>query len=426
MEVKSMKCLKILISAYACEPGRGSEPGVGWNLVRQVCQYHDVWVLTSNCHRQSIEAELAQNPLPNIHFVYLDPNNWNLDWSQEGKKTQWGVHIHYYLWQIWGYFVAKKLHREINFDLAHHVTYVQYARPSFISLLSIPFIWGPIGGGESAPKPFWKDFSSRGKIYEIIRNFTRWLGEQDPFVRLTARRSILAWATTKDTANQLCPMGAKNIQVYSQLGLPQDEINSLAQNRIIDDSVIRFVSIGRLLHWKGFHLGLAAFAQANIPNAEYWIVGEGPERKGLEKLSKSLGIDQKVKFCGGLPRTETLVKLASCHVLVHPSLHESGGGVCLEAMAAGRPVICLDLGGPGVQITQETGLKIPAQKPEQVVSDLALAMKLLAEDPELRSRMGQAGQQRVRENFTWESKGYFLARTYQDIFEKNTKELFSA
>ncbi|WP_318780277.1 hypothetical protein [Atlanticothrix silvestris] len=44
--------MRILISAYACEPGQGSEPGVGWNVVREVSKYHHVWVLTSNCHRQ--------------------------------------------------------------------------------------------------------------------------------------------------------------------------------------------------------------------------------------------------------------------------------------------------------------------------------------------------------------------------------------
>lgn len=175
-----MKRLKILVSAYACEPGRGSEPGVGWNLVRQVSQYHQVWVLTSNCHRSGIEAELARNPLPNLHFVYFDPFGWTLDWGDEGKKVQWGVQFHYYLWQIWAYFVARKLHQEIKFDLAHHATYVQYARPSFISLLPIPFIWGPVGGGESAPKPFWKDFSLRGKRYEALRNLARGIGELDP------------------------------------------------------------------------------------------------------------------------------------------------------------------------------------------------------------------------------------------------------
>jgi glycosyltransferase involved in cell wall biosynthesis len=84
-------------------------------------------------------------------------------------------------------------------------------------------------------------------------------------------------------------------------------------------------------------------------------------------------------------------------------------------MAAGLPVICLDLGGPAVQVTQETGFKIKAHNPTQAVRDLALAMNCLAKNLELRSRMGRAGEHRVRENFVWESKGQLLARIYQGV-----------
>jgi hypothetical protein len=64
--------MKILLSAYACEAGRGSEPGVGWNTALEIAKYHEVWVLTRpDDGRPAIEAELAQNPNPNLHFVYF-------------------------------------------------------------------------------------------------------------------------------------------------------------------------------------------------------------------------------------------------------------------------------------------------------------------------------------------------------------------
>jgi len=137
---------------------------------------------------------------------------------------------------------------------------------------------------------------------------------------------------------------------------------------------MRFISMGRLLHWKGFHLGLQSFAKANLPDAEYWILGIGPEQARLKRLAEQLKIAHQVKFWDRLPREESLQKLAQSHVLVHPSLHDSGGWVCIEAMATGRPVICLNLGGPGVQVTDETGIKVLAQTPEQAVQDLAQAM----------------------------------------------------
>ncbi len=406
---------KILVSAYSCEPGRGSEPGVGWNVVRELAKYHEVWVLTRPDESGAvIEAELSQNPVPNLHFVYFTLPVWASGW-------RWGstgaMQLHYYFWQIHAYFVGRRLHREIGFDLVHHVTFVKYSSPSFLSLLPVPFIWGPVGGGESSPKAFWQDFSIRGKIYETVRDLARWIGEQDPFVRLTAQQSVLTQATTEDTAKRLHKIGARNVQMSSQIGLSEEEIAHLAKHAMPDTCPVRFISIGRLLHWKGFHLGLRAFAQADLPsNAEYWLLGDGPEQSRLQALAEELGIASRVKFWSELPRDEALHKLGECVALVHPSLHDSGALVCLEAMAAGRPVICLDLGGPRVQVTPETGFKIPAHTPAQVVHDLAEAMAYLVKDSDLQKRMGRAGQKRVSEVYSWESKGQSLVQLYEEIF----------
>lgn len=388
----------------------GSEPGVGWNTVQDLVKHHKVWVITREDNRPTIEGELAKKPIPGLQFVYCD-----LPLSGLWKQGLQGVHLHYYLWQITAYFVARKLHRELNFDLVHHITYVRYSSPSFLSLLPIPFIWGPVGGGESAPKAFWQDFSLRGRVYEIVRKLAHRLGERDPFARLTARRSVLVRATTEDTAERLRQMGAKNVQVFSESGLSQQEISHLAEFAMPDNSTVRFISMARLLHWKGLHLGLRAFAEANLPNAEYWILGEGPERASLQKLAEQLGIAEQVKLWGRLPREETLQKLSQCHVLLHPSLHDSGGWVCLEAMAAGRPVVCLDLGGPSTQVTEDTGFKVPAHTPEQATHDLAEAMTRLAKDSQLRVNMGQAGQKWVRETYSWEIKGQRLAELYEQL-----------
>ena len=405
--------MKVLLSAYACEPGRGTELGVGWNTVREVARYHEVWVLTRpDDGREAIEAELARNPVPNLHFIYCTLPILGGAW----KWGQGAIQVHYYLWQIQAYFVARKLHREIDFDLSHHVTFVKYSTPSFLSLLPIPFIFGPVGGGESAPKSFSQNFSGRGKIYEFLRRLSRWVGERDPFTRMTVRRSILNWATTADTAERLMQMGASRVEVLSQVGLLPEEVINLGEFSLPDSLPLRFISVGRFLHWKGFHLGLQAFAQANLPKeAEYWLIGKGPEHQRLQQLVTDLNIDSQVKFLDEMPRDELLEKLGSCLALVHPSLHESGGFVCLEAMAAGRPVICLDLGGPAVQVTETTGFKIPALHPEQAITAIAHAMVCLAHDSELRLRMGLAGRQRVNQCFNWETKGKFLADVYQKI-----------
>jgi len=405
--------MKILLSAYSCEPDKGSERGVGWHVAKEVAKYHEVWVLTRpDESKGAIEAELEKNPNANLHFVYFTLPFWkdSLRFGQSGA-----MQLHYYLWQIQAYFVGRQLNRDIGFDVSHHITFVRYSSPSFLSLLPIPFIWGPVGGGESAPMPFWRDFSWKNKLYETLRWAWRAIGEVDPFTRLTAQRSALIYATTSDTAHRIHRLGAAQVKQLSESGISDIEIDRLSQYLHPSNTPVRFINIARLLHWKGIYLGLRAFAQANLPDAEYWVAGEGPELEKLQDLALELDISKQVKFLGMLPRDEVLTKLSQCSALVHPSLHDSGGWVPLEAMAVGKPIICLDLGGPSEVITSEVGIKVPANTPEQAINDIATAMVKLANDPNLCLKMGQAGRQKIRERYSWEAKGKHFAELYETL-----------
>jgi glycosyltransferase involved in cell wall biosynthesis len=403
--------LRVLLSAYACEPERGSEPGVGWNWANQIGRLEEVWVITRANNRPAIESVLSKERLPNVHFIYFDLPRWARFWKRGRRR----IHAYYYLWQIGAYLVARKLHRQVGFDLVHHITFVNYWMPSFMALLPVPFLWGPVGGGESAPRAFWPSFSLRGKVHELVRDIVRRSGRLDPFVRLTARRAAFALTTTEETYRRVRALGCGRALVYPESGLSKEEIHRLANCPRRHCTPFRVASIGDLLHLKAFDLGLRAFAlfEHQFPASEYWLIGEGPERKRLEALAQRLGVAPKVTFCGRKPRSEVLEKLADCDVLLHPSLHDSGGWVCLEAMAAGRPVICLNLGGPGFQVNDETGIKVPAVTPQQAVRDIAAALCQLASEPKLRWRLGEAGRRRVDEHFNWDLKGRKMAEIYR-------------
>jgi glycosyltransferase involved in cell wall biosynthesis len=408
--------LRVLLSAYACEPEKGSEPAVGWMWVHQVARFHEVWVITRTNNREPVDRAAAKETLPNVHWIYFDLPHWARFW----KRKQRGVHIYYYLWQIAIYFVARKLHREIGFDVVHHVTLGQYWVPSFLALLPVPFVWGPVGGGESAPPAFWWDFCHGSKLYELVRNLARTTASINPIAHAVASRSRIAIATTEQTALRLRKLGAKCIKVHPQFGMNRREVQSFRTFPIRRSTPFRLISMGRLVHWKGFHLSLRAFAefQTRFPDSEYWIVSGGPEGNRLKATAKQLGVESKVVFWGGFPTLEEVyAKLAQCDVLVHPALHEAFGNVCLEAMAAGRPVICLDLGGPALQVTEETGIKVPAIAPGQVIRDLAAAMSRLAGDPALRVRLSQAGRLRAELDFNWDKKGEWMNRLYHNDFQ---------
>jgi glycosyltransferase involved in cell wall biosynthesis len=402
--------MKILVSAYACEPERGSEPAVGWNCVQQIARYHEVWVVTRASNRHSIAQALAKKPLPTVRWIFVDLPPWARFW----KHGQRGIRVYYCLWQFIIYLIVRRLHQKIGFDLVHHVTFVNYWMPTFLALLPVPFVWGPVGGGESAPHAFRSSFSVRGKMYETLRDISRKIGELNPIVRLTLRRAACVFATTPETEKRLRNLGCREVQVHSQVGLPTEEVIQLLRLPSRQKPPFRLLSGGTFLHWKGFELGIRAFSQfqRQFPPSEYWLLGDGPERRRLEELAEKLGIADNVTFWGNVSRSELFQKLAECDVLVHPSLHDSGGYIVIEAMAAGRPPVCLDLGGPGVLVTLETGIKIPAVCPEQVVRDLAEALSRLANNPKFCASLGHAARVRVKTHFIWDKKGTKLADSY--------------
>ena len=90
--------------------------------------------------------------------------------------------------------------------------------------------------------------------------------------------------------------------------------------------------------------------------------------------------------------------------------------MCLEAMAAGKPVICLDLGGPAELVTDRTGVKVVANNPEQAVSDLAAGDGVTRDEPGSPAHDGEAGRQRVRDEYIWEKKGDRLDALYAPFF----------
>lgn len=161
-----MKRLKVLLSAFACEPDRGSEPGVGWNLAWEMAKrHHDVWVLTRTTQREAIEAKLASDPMPGLHFAYYDVPRWPPHWDYVKRKNL--MELHYYLWQVGAHATARRLHRQVGFDVAQHVTFVRYWMPSLLARLPVPFIWGPVGGGGVCTQVV---LQGAGQAWEAVRD----------------------------------------------------------------------------------------------------------------------------------------------------------------------------------------------------------------------------------------------------------------
>lgn len=404
---------KVLVSAYACEPHKGSEPGVGWNWAKQISKFAEVWVITRANNRRVIEEALKDHPEPNLHFIYVDLPKWMRIW----KKGQRGVHLYYYLWQIFVFLKARKLHKNIGFDLVHHLTFGVYSCPSFISLLPVPFVWGPIGGVDEVPKSLRGILGIRGILYELFRDINHKARFNfDPFVRNTLKRSKVVLCRTKQTCKYISKLcNPEKVKIMSETGF--SSIEALNKEITEPDSCVKIFSAGRLIALKGFFLTVKAFAKFhnNYENSLLEIAGAGYDMNRLKRMVKKEGIIQCTKFLNHINRKEVITHLESCSTLIYPSLREGGAWIIMEAMAVGRPIVCLDYSGIGEMVTDECGIKVEPITCEQTIDDLADALRVLAINPELRGKMGKAGRMRVAAHFTWEKKGEFIKNIYASI-----------
>ena len=401
------------MSAFSCGPGRGSEPGIGWNWLRQASRRSEVWVLTT----EESKAGYEQNPLPNAHIVMVPSfKRWNALWKLGIPGLSW---LYYYWWQWKAYRVAKKLHAEIGFDVVHHITFGSWRAPSFLCLLPIPFIWGPVGGGETVPRRLRRELGWAGRAAEMVRSACQIASRWDPFVRLTMRRATLILAANRDTAELMPGCYRDKVATMPAIGMSLSE-GAAAVLPPVEESGYLVLFAGMVEPRKGIALALKAFerfVQAK-GNATFVVIGDGPDRERLAGLARQLGISERVRFLGALPRTQVLGWMQAADALLFPSLRDSGGFVLLEAMTAGKPVICLDLGGPGEIVTTDCGIKVRPKHTEQVVADLAAALQYLANEPELGRALGQAGRRRVQEQFEWDQKGEHAMELYRQVAGK--------
>jgi len=415
--------MKLLLSTYSCCPCKTSEPGNAWRTINEALREHEVWAVIADNYgyREQIESWLAKNPMPGFHpvFLKLPPT---LSWLCGRGPLE---AFHYHLWQQKLTGVVRELHRQIGFDLAHHVTYGRYWSPSGLHVLDLPFIWGPVGAAETPPKSFVAELPLRYRALESLRNCARNWSCKSRALRQTAVRATIGIGVTRESCEALQNLGVRRVERMPQMALTEEDLAQFGRLPDPPPGPLRAICIGRHVHWKGFHLAIRAFAvfAKSDPKAELWIINDGPFRGELEKTAAQTGMSSQVKFLGVQPTyQDVLQKLGQSHVLLHPALHEGFGNVCLEAMAAGRPVACLDIGGPASQITPETGYAAPATTPEAAVAAMAGFLDKINRDRPLLAAMSVQAREHVRRNFTMRQINETMRRFYHEAVEIHRRQ----
>jgi len=415
--------LRVLACAFACDPegrsGHGAgEDQLGWNLINQLSRWCELWVLSHPNNRPGVESALAKRPNPALHFHYLRLPTWLECLSKHHKG---GIQIYSYLWQMAAYLAGRRLHREFHFDVFHHMTYANDWMASFIgACLRIPFVRGPGGGADRTPRAFLKEYCFGDRLWERFRSLGQWLLRQDPFFRIGEHRARAILVCNREALKRVPQKHRSKATVFPVIGVSSSDL--VATVRVERPAkTFRVVSAGKLLYWKGFGLVIKAFKAFldthTTPGVEQKpeliIVGDGPEFPRLRALARRLGLQGDVRFDGWLPHDEVLARMRSCDVFLYASLRDGGGAVVVEALAAGLPVVCLDLGGPGMHVTEGCGIKVEAECPEQAVRDLAAALARLYQDKGLRHRMGKSARERAQRDYHWDRLGDRMLEIYE-------------
>lgn len=366
--------MRVLLSAYACEPNQGSEQEVGWQRALHMLALGDeVWVLTRSNSQTLIEAD----PLSHSHglrFIYYDLPGWAL----KLKRHTWFRRVYFTLWQWGAYREASRQHRLTPFDSVYHVTFASMKFGSFMGRLGIPFVIGPIAGGERAPFRLRSSLPVRWQAAELLRDLGILIQRCSPFSRSAFAAADRIYVTTRESL-RLIPRKWR-FKTVVRLAIAANKCGARNIDRQQPDYP-RFVYAGGLIYWKGAHLAIRALAQvrSTTPGATLTLIGDGPTEQWLRAVAEQCGVAHAVEFAGRIPREQLIDGFSHYTVLVFPSLHDSGGMVVLEALSRGTPVICLDLGGPSVIVNASCGVVVPTENADeaQTVIRLANAMGFL-------------------------------------------------
>lgn len=391
--------MRILVSAFAFAPNVGSEPGVGWRWAMELARNHEVTVITDVTRRGAIEASRQLIP-NNMQIFYFRPR-----WLGRVPLNSHTAQLLYTAWQFLLLGFARQLHRQQPFDLAMHVTYSVFRHPSFLGLLGIPFVFGPLGGGEDAPIALKRSIRGKEKAKEVVRTIVNKLALIDPFLWLAYSRVTLILTSTEQTRNALPWRFRNRALVYPNLGVDLPAMASTIRRR--PDEPLRILFAGRMLGWKGVHLAIRAVAELQYSGVpfEFTLVGSGPYEPHLRRISEALGVNKHMHWIRALPQHELFALYRDMHCFLFPSLHDSGGTVILEAQAHGLPIICLDLGGPATLVTPDSAIIVSTQdmKEDDVVQELTRAIRFLAENEDRRYAMAQAALRHAA-SMTWENR----------------------
>lgn len=420
-----MNRLRILVLAPDANPESITGPLLSFRQAEALARLHDVTLVIRSTVEEPVRR--ASAPFRGIEVVRMPLIERFYSWSfrrifKSNYRSQALTAFGYpfsiaFEWHAWRQLRSRILDRE--FDVVLRLLPIAPVLPSpfafFLRDGLIPFVIGPINGSLPWPPGFTQADNQKQWI-SGLRNLYRFL----PFAR--------------GTYENAAAIVAGSSQTYAEFADHREKLFFLPENgvtRSVCCETVRspecgrrleLIFVGGLYPYKACDLALRAAAPIlKCDLARFSAVGDGPERSRLEQLTRDLGIEKSVSFCGSLSHQETMRRMRSADVLLFPSVREFGGAVVFEALAAGAVPVVADFGGPGDIVNPEVGYKVPLVNEGDMVSRMEKILSDLAQNRGPLETLRQQGMSYARERLTWDGKAQTLTAVMHWVLRRGPK-----
>jgi glycosyltransferase involved in cell wall biosynthesis len=394
--------LKIMVSAYACEPNKGSEPGVGWHWVLQMAKYFELWVLTRRSNQKNIEIWLDQNKeleqLQYIHFNFYDlPRQLTL-W----KKKMRGVRLYYNIWQLGANKHITRIMKNNNISIFHLLTYGNALWPISRFGQKQFFIWGPTGGLDIIEPEYTRYYSYKSRFIEWIRRIAvRSLKLNYGFISRCKNVNLIL-CKTRYAINSIPIKYRDKAMICTDVAA--DIIPRYNQNERVNKT-INYITVGKLDAWRGFDLVIEAFSRAYKKNSSIRlkIIGKGSEFSKISQIISEFKMEDFITMTGEISLEEYKIEMISCDVVINGCLKEGAVTNAFDCISYGKPLICVDTGGYTRYFTNGYAIVLPRVGRDELIDLLTLSILRLTEYEQ--RRILSLEIQTQAEKISWDTKG---------------------
>jgi glycosyltransferase involved in cell wall biosynthesis len=414
--------LKVFISAYACEPEKGSEPGIGWNVALLLSDDHDVHVLTRSNNRGPIEAAVPPGSKPSLTFHYYDLPPWASFW----KRKRRGYRLYYYLWQYGAFLKFRNFVDEGGFDIVHHLTFANFAMPAPFVLMRPTSVWGPVRDLPT-PDAVFRSMPLRVRAKERLRQVSMWLlTHVEPGRVLTERRADWILETpAPDGQSCFPPKRRHKIIEHPQTGINTSEPEYELPPRETCNGKVRLIICSEFVHWKGATFAAEVFSRiaSRRDDVRLTLCGAGREEAEMRRIFDRRSVADRVDFRGYISKRDLLLTLNDSDILLYPSYHHGLATVILQAMYVGLPIVVLAGDAVASTVDGECGLAASGASLEEILRDLERQTERLIDDPDLRAKLGARGQELIATRYEWRQLTKRLSEVYQAIVRQGASDV---